>query len=42
MERELLEDFVDWLIDCGEDVYYVFETDSDAIEKFLHERNKNK
>ena len=36
--RELLEEFIDWARDCGEDAFYIFEHDSDAIERFLKER----
>jgi hypothetical protein len=35
---ELLEEFIDWARDCGEDAFYIFENDSDAIERFLKER----
>ncbi len=38
-ERELLEEFIDWARNCGEDVFYIFENDSDAIERFLEHRD---
>lgn len=35
-EQELLlEEFVEWLRECGEDVFYVFEETEEAIKKFL-------
>jgi hypothetical protein len=41
MTKELLEDFVEWLEKCGEDVFYIFDHTQEAIEKFLNE-HKNK
>jgi hypothetical protein len=35
MERELLEEFIEWARECGEDAWYIFENESDAIDKFL-------
>lgn len=35
MEKELLEEFIDWARDCGEDVFYIFENTEEAIERFL-------
>jgi len=37
-ERELLEEFIEWARDCGEDAFYIFENESDAIERFLENR----
>lgn len=35
-EQELLlEEFVEWLRECGEDAFYVFEETEEAIKKFL-------
>lgn len=31
----LLEEFVEWLKECGEDAFYVFEETEEAIKKFL-------
>ena len=39
MERELLEDFIDWARNCGEDAFYIFEEESDAIDRFLKQRD---
>jgi hypothetical protein len=40
MEKELLQEFIDWARECGEDVFYIFENESDAIERFLEFKNK--
>ena len=37
MKKELLEDFIEWARNCGEDVFYVFDYSDEAIEKFLKE-----
>lgn len=34
--KQLLEDFVDWLKDCGEDAFYVFNKTDEAIDNFLN------
>ena len=39
-EEELLEEFIEWAKDCGEDVFYIFEETDEAIEKFFEQRNK--
>lgn len=36
--RELLEEFIDWARDCGEDAFYIFDNTNEAIEKFLKQR----
>jgi hypothetical protein len=36
-KRELLEEFIEWLRNCGEDSFYAFENESGAIERFLEE-----
>jgi len=36
--KDLLEEFVDWAKDCGEDVYYIFDNTEEAIERFLNQR----
>lgn len=38
MERELLEEFIEWARDCGEDAFYIFEETAEAIERFMKER----
>lgn len=38
MERELLEEFIEWARDCGEDAFYIFEETDEAIERFMKER----
>jgi hypothetical protein len=40
MEKELLEEFIDWARDCGEDAFYVFEETDEAIERFMRERDE--
>lgn len=36
--KELLEEFVDWAKDCGEDAWYIFDNTEEAIERFLKQR----
>lgn len=36
--KELLEEFIDWARDCGQEVWYVFDNTEEAIEKFLKQR----
>lgn len=38
MEKELLEEFINWARDCGEDAFYIFEETDEAIERFMNER----
>jgi hypothetical protein len=38
MEKELLQEFIDWAKDCGEDVFFIFEETDEAIERFMKER----
>jgi hypothetical protein len=38
MEKELIEEFIEWAKDCGEDVFYVFEETDEAIERFMKQR----
>ena len=33
--KDLLEEFVDWAKDCGEDAWYIFDNTEEAIERFL-------
>ena len=35
--KDLLEEFIDWAKDCGEDAFYIFEETDEAIEKFLEQ-----
>ena len=36
--KDLLEEFVDWAKDCGEDAWYIFDNTEEAIERFLKQR----
>jgi hypothetical protein len=36
----LLEQFIDWARDCGEEVFYIFDNTDAAIERFLKERKE--
>jgi len=38
--KDLLEEFIDWARDCGEDAWYIFENTDEAIEKFIKEREE--
>ena len=38
---ELLEEFIDWARDCGENAFYIFDDTEDAIEKFLEQRDES-
>lgn len=38
MEKELLEEFIDWARNCGEDAWYIFDDTEEAIERFMKER----
>jgi len=35
---ELLNEFADWLRDCGEEAFYLFDNTEEAIERFLKQR----
>ena len=37
---DLLEEFIDWARDCGEDAFYIFDNTDEAIEKFLKQREE--
>lgn len=39
-EIELLEEFIYWARDCGEDAFYIFDNMDEAIERFLKQRDK--
>lgn len=34
-KKQELEDFVEWLRNCGEDAFYVFDETNEAIQKYL-------
>lgn len=33
--QAFLKEFIEWLRDCGEDVFYVFDNPDEAVQKFL-------
>lgn len=37
MDKKLIKDFVDWAINCGEDMSYIFDETDDAIDRFIEE-----
>jgi peptide subunit release factor 1 (eRF1) len=39
-EKELLEEFVEWAKNCGEDVFYIFEETDKAIQIFLDQKEE--
>jgi len=39
MKEELLEEFVNWARDCGEDAWYIFDNTEEAIKRFLEQNN---
>lgn len=41
MEKELLQEFIDWARDFGEDAFYIFDNTDEAIERFMKERNSD-
>ena len=38
--KDFLKEFAEWLEDCGEDAFYLFDNTDEAIERFLKERDK--
>jgi len=36
--EELLEEFIEWARDCGEDAFYIFDKTEEAIKEFLKQR----
>jgi len=34
----LLQEFIEFFRDCGEDAFYIFDNPEEAIERFLNER----
>ena len=41
MEKEMLKDFVDWLRDCGEDAFWVFDDTDAAIDSYLWQKDES-
>jgi len=39
-KKKLIEDFVDWAKDCGEDAWYIFENTEESIERFVKHKSK--
>ena len=37
-DKELLQDFAEWLRNCGEDAFYIFDNTEEAIDEFLNQR----
>lgn len=35
--EELLEDFIEWARDCGEDAFYIYENTDEAIKRYIKE-----
>ena len=38
--KDLLEEFIDWARDCGEDAFYIFEETDEAINRFFEQRGE--
>jgi hypothetical protein len=38
--KQLLEDFIEWAKNCGEDAFYIFENTEEAIERFFEENEE--
>lgn len=38
--EKLLEEFIEYLRNCGEDAFYVFDYTDEAIRKFLYDTNR--
>lgn len=38
-EKELLVEFIEWARDCGEDAFYIFDNEDEAISSFLKQRD---
>ena len=37
--EELLEEFIDWAKDCGEDAWYIFDHTDEAIQRFMERKS---
>lgn len=35
--KNLLLEFIEWAENCGEDVFYIFDSSQKAVERFLEE-----
>ena len=38
--KDLLEGFIDWARDFGEDAFYIFEETNEAIKTFFEQRDE--
>lgn len=38
--KDILQEFVEWAKDCGEEVFYIFEDTEEAVERFLKQREQ--
>lgn len=36
--EDLLNEFIEWAEECGEDAFYIFDNKKEAIARFLKER----
>jgi hypothetical protein len=39
--KELLEEFIEWAKECGEDAWYIYENTEEAIERFMKKKESN-
>ncbi len=33
--KEIIEEFIEWAKDCGEDAWYIFDATEEAIDRYL-------
>lgn len=38
MMKKILEEFIEWAKNCGEDAWYIYEQTDEAIERYLKEK----
>ena len=38
--KEILEEFIEWAYDCGEDAFYIFDNRQEAMSRFLKQRDE--
>lgn len=38
--KELLLEFIEWAKNCGEDAFYIFENEEEAVKLFMEQRKK--
>ncbi len=38
LDKGLIEEFIEWAKNCGEDAWYIFDNTDEAIEEFLSQR----